>query len=443
MAVQLQSTILGVVGLVGALLLPISPAGGAPSATCDGKPATIIGTDQEDDLEGTEGDDVVSLGDGQDLFHGHGGDDTICAGTGPGDSIKGGPGNDRLIGEGGRDFLYGGSGDDTLWGGRGADYLYDEGFEECPPDEFCQEAAGDGADDLSGGRGRDDLLLRAAGTGDPGAVGGADEADGGPGEDTVSYTASPVGVVIDVAGGTGTGAAVDTFVAVERHIGSDHADTILGTEGPDVLSGHAGVDEIHGFSGDDLLGGHQGLIVAGPGQDVYDADFSYYPRGVEVRLGAGDDLARFEEGQTTVDGGRGDDEFRSYGPEEGVDASAYEHDVSGGPGRDLLTFKQSYDGPLDLDAGRGRAVVDCRGECHQVVRFTEVEKYLGGKHTSDLMVGSSRGERFGGLAGNDIIRGRGGNDVLVGGDGRDAVNGGAGVDDCSGEVRRRCEHGAR
>jgi Tol biopolymer transport system component len=93
---------------------PVSPAvasrnetGGvvaATPATCDGRPATIVGGPGADVLSGSVGDDVVVGGAGADTISGLAGDDVVCGGTGN-DVLVGGSGSDRLFGEGGSDTL--------------------------------------------------------------------------------------------------------------------------------------------------------------------------------------------------------------------------------------------------------------------------------------------------------------------------------------------------
>jgi hypothetical protein len=82
-------------------------------ATCDGVPATIVGTPGDDVLRGTSGADV---------FRGRGGDDVVQAGLGD-DVVCGGGGSDELLGGDGGDRLFGQAGDDTLKGGDGKDLL--------------------------------------------------------------------------------------------------------------------------------------------------------------------------------------------------------------------------------------------------------------------------------------------------------------------------------
>jgi hypothetical protein len=118
------------------------------TATCNGLPATIVGTDQSERIRGTSGPDVIVGLGGSDVILDMGGDDVICGGAGN-DTLVGGVGNDFLDGGDGRDRLIGGIGNDTLMGGADADYLL----------------GGMGTDVLDGGPDRDFCL--AGGLGDP------------------------------------------------------------------------------------------------------------------------------------------------------------------------------------------------------------------------------------------------------------------------------------
>lgn len=90
---------------------PPAPPPPAPLASCNGRPATFVGSDGNDIMHGTPGSDVIHGRGGNDLIRGGGGNDIIC----------GGNGQDRLFGNGGGDLLLGGSGRDTLNGGTGFD----------------------------------------------------------------------------------------------------------------------------------------------------------------------------------------------------------------------------------------------------------------------------------------------------------------------------------
>jgi uncharacterized repeat protein (TIGR01451 family) len=94
--------------------------GAPPPATCGGKVATIVGTNGDDVIVGTDKRDVIAALRGNDQVRGLGGKDIIC-GFGGNDRLKGKGGNDVLRGGGGNDRLGGGPGDDLLRGGTGRD----------------------------------------------------------------------------------------------------------------------------------------------------------------------------------------------------------------------------------------------------------------------------------------------------------------------------------
>jgi hypothetical protein len=119
-----------------------------PVPTCFGVPATIIGTDGSDALNGMPGDDVIVGLGGNDAINSRGGNNLICGGDGN-DAINTGAGDDKINGDAGNDAINAGVGNDILNGGVGNDTLN----------------AGAGNDMLDGGPGFDTL-------------------NGGPGSDT-------------------------------------------------------------------------------------------------------------------------------------------------------------------------------------------------------------------------------------------------------------------
>ncbi len=76
---------------------------------CNGRVATIVGTNRAERLRGSGGRDVIAALGGNDKVRGANGDDIIC----------GGSGKDKLAGNGGRDRLEGGKGPDRCKGGGG------------------------------------------------------------------------------------------------------------------------------------------------------------------------------------------------------------------------------------------------------------------------------------------------------------------------------------
>jgi hypothetical protein len=93
----------------------LRPVLGVEEFGADPRGCTITGTDGDDRIEGTRGDDVICAGAGNDRVDGGGGDDAIF----------GDAGDDRLSGGDGDDTLYGDEGSDRLDGGRGFNVLSD------------------------------------------------------------------------------------------------------------------------------------------------------------------------------------------------------------------------------------------------------------------------------------------------------------------------------
>jgi RTX calcium-binding nonapeptide repeat (4 copies) len=106
-------------GCPSTVAIPPSPTS-PTSPTCDGRQASILGTEGADQLSGTPQADVIAGLGGNDKLSGLAGNDVICGGTGR-DTLKGGKGNDKLLGDAGKDTLTGGPDNDKLKGGAGKD----------------------------------------------------------------------------------------------------------------------------------------------------------------------------------------------------------------------------------------------------------------------------------------------------------------------------------
>jgi Ca2+-binding RTX toxin-like protein len=130
--VKVEDTDLVTVNVDDVFLAPV----GTP--TCDGLPATQVGTGGDDPLTGFAGRDVIVGRGGSDTIDGKGGNDVLCGNAGA-DLLIGGPGSDRL---------FGGPGGDELKGGGGADLLMGQGGDD-------RLRGGGGSDDLIGGSGTD------------------------------------------------------------------------------------------------------------------------------------------------------------------------------------------------------------------------------------------------------------------------------------------------
>ncbi len=379
---------------------------------------TIIGT-------ATAGDELIG-GGGNDLLIGVGGNNTLVGGTGR-DQLTGGGGNDLLLGEedsdylrgadgndtldggAGHDRLLGGYGDDTLIGGAGDDVLeggvgfdtadfsavtagltidlvagtalgeYTDSITEIErvlggqsgdaitgTDGTGEELDGQDGNDILRGNGGNDTLI--GGTGDDTLIGGA-------GMDTADFSGAAVRVLVDLVAGTSTGEGEDSLSGIEHVLGSQHSDSITGTDAYDeVLDGQLGNDTLIGKGGNDTL-------IGGDGRDL-------------LYGGAGDDFL----------------------------------DGSGNDGELDFAMYISVTNQLIVDLAAGTA----SGEGND--QLVGIEAVVGGS-AGDILSGSDAvGELLDSRGGNDSLRGHGGNDSLWGGAGNDDLQGGADDDSLDGGV---------
>jgi hypothetical protein len=255
-----------------------------------------------------------------------------------------GDGDDQVTGIGPLSlFADGGPGDDRL---------------DATQTDFAQLSGADGADVLLGGYGSDTL------TGGP----GPDVISGGPGLDTVSYADHASGVSVRLGGSTGDGAAGEADSIgddVERAVGGDGNDLLVGTDGPDQIAGGSGNDRLEGLGGDDMLMGDSGddrleghsgndLLWGGSGKATPDL-----PAADAVLGGDGDDTLSATGAGSLLDGGAGSDSLTAGGAVV----------VRPGPGTDHVLAEQ---GDVYVDTreedGPARDLVRCSGgPAHRVI----------------------------------------------------------------------------
>lgn len=425
-----------------ALLAPLLPAvpSSAAAGTCEGRPATILGTPGDDVLNGTDGDDVmVGLG-GDDTISGFLGNDVIC----------GDEGTDRLAGYAGDDRIFGGfdsdAGGDVIWPGAGNDYV-DAGLDPLTRDDFSLPA--------------DTVLysdLLAAGF--PGGI----RAD-----------LTPVGGLGFVAEPSGT----DQVVVTEALsiVGTRTADVLVGSPYLDVLIGRGGADQIDGAGGNDTLAADFTNTDVDPAADAPD-DIDGGPGMDWIVLGqaggtarGGDDMDHLEVHPETapavlrgqdgddqllveavkdvdVDGGGGHDDIyvRLTPASRGVS-------VDGGRSRDLVTFDVRKAGfrkgsPITVDLGRGVLRTTARaGRVRSLevlwIRGEDSRWQVRGTHRNeDVIMQGGRSLKTLMRGGRDSVVATRGRDVLDLGQGRgDFANGRKGRDTCLGAERvRNCEN---
>jgi Ca2+-binding RTX toxin-like protein len=245
--------------------------GGAGSDTITAM-ENVMGTNFEDTLIGSPGNNTASAGGGNDSVSGREGNDTLLPGTGD-DLVDGGSGADTVAytdleagGNGvtlnlgitapqvtvlaGTDTISsienaaGTNGSDTLTGNPGPNTIHGK----------------DGNDILDSGNGNDVLY---PGTGD-------DSVNGGAGVDTVNYSDLAAGVIVDLLNSfTSDVAGTDRLGLIERITGTNFGDTLTGDDAPNTVKGLGGRDSLFGLGGSDILDGGSGTdtLDGGNGND--------------------------------------------------------------------------------------------------------------------------------------------------------------------------------
>ncbi len=418
---------------------------------------------------GQAGNDTISLDQGNgalpraNLFGGSGND--VLTGGADGDMLFGQNDNDTLLGQGGNDFLFGGSGNDVLTGGDADDQMFGEGGNDRliwnPGDDTDLFEGGAGIDtaEVNGGGGAEQFTITANGTRvrfdrvnpAPFAIdAGTMEkfvVNMGGGDDTFSATGDLAALVqITVDGGTGN-------------------DTILGSNGADVLLGGAGNDFIDGQQGADIA-------FLGAGEDTFQWD-----------PGDGNDVVEGQDGLDTLrfNGSNGSEVMALFANGgrttltrdlgnivmDNNDVERFDINALGGTdtinvrdlsGTDAREVRISLAGTIGGTAGDGQAdtvtvdgsngndVIDVvgAGSSVTVLGLTATTSISGSEGANDRLVVQAGGGKdaitattlpagviqltLDGGAGNDTILGSQGADTVLGGDGNDFVFGDNGND---------------
>ncbi len=445
----------------------------------------VLGSAWSDHIQGTAAGDALQGMNGNDTLEGRGG-------------------NDQLIGGAGRDVLHPGAGAASIDGGSGVDTLDYGGAAGAVAVNLVTGATGGAAAGhvLAGiehiiGSGLGDTLVGSAGTGQyfggagndhiTGAGGndllsGDDGNDtlvsgafsevfsGGAGYDLVDYSASGVGVRLDMVNSAFSSgfAQYDLYQDVEGFVGTQHSDTLLGGGAAEDLFGGGGNDFVYGGGGQGRVFGDAGndTLAAGYsadslyGGDGYDwLDFSLLAVGAFVEIQPG----RARVGAATGYGFSGIEAFQGTALDDTIIGGTGADQILGGAGNDLIyggggadtlwggdghdvvhangTSAGLYGGSGSnilflLDAGAGvtlnlqsQTLQVGAGPAGQVAGF---EIIVGGVF-DDVLTGTGSYEAQYGFAGNDLIFGNGGNDLMFGGDGNDTLQGSAFIEAMFGE----------
>ena len=246
---------------------------------------------------GDGGNNNLSGTDENDLIEGMGGNDGLSGNAGN-DKLEGGAGNDILFGHGGNDSLIGGNGDDYLSGDGGNDTYY-----------FFK---GDGLDqvkDYDKTPGNIDTVVFGSGIS----------------PDSTKFIKSPYSLQVIYGDGQDqlridwfdedgrgierfvfedgtTWGITDVYERLSLGVATENADVLAGTSSDEIIDGLGGDDEIYGEGGNDLVFGGEGhdYLDAGTGHDI-------------VHGGAGDDIIEDWAGNNLLNGGSGDDYLYTAG----------------------------------------------------------------------------------------------------------------------------------
>ncbi|KAA0570524.1 DUF4347 domain-containing protein [Azospirillum sp. Sh1] len=269
------------------------------------------------------------------------GNDTLIGDNG-GNTINGLAGNDSIVGGTGNDSLIGGIGNDTLVGGGNSG-----------------QSAGD---TLNGGLGGDHYV-------------------GGNGFTIVTYENATTGITLDLTNGANnTGeAAGDTFVDIQRWVGSEYADSLTAGDSAVWFWGHGGNDVEYGGAGNDTLEAGDGndTIFGGGGTDLMygraDNDELHGGIGNDTMAGgggadllygdAGNDLMKGDWERDTIHGGDGDDTILAGIVSSGSYAQTQADTLYGEGGNDRYIVVSQYDaGTVSFDGGTGTDTLELRSD---------------------------------------------------------------------------------
>lgn len=218
---------------------------------------------------GLSGNDTISINEANGALpaaklYGGPGNDTLTGGSGN-DQLFGQSGNDQLLGRGGADFAFGGSGGDTLTGGDGDDLVFGQSGNDAmiwnPGDDTDLNEGGADSDTttVNGGNGDEQFTTTANGTRVR-----FDRLNPAPFSIDIGTTEN---LVLNAGGGN------DTFSAT-GNLASLIAITVDGGAGNDTLLGSNGADVLIGGDNGDTIDGNQGndVILMGAGNDTFNWD---------------------------------------------------------------------------------------------------------------------------------------------------------------------------
>ena len=366
----------------------------------------VSGTDADDRLISSIGNDQLnSLGGNDRVFGGKGND--LLAGAAGDDQLSGGQGVDTLVGGDGNDLLSGGEGLDRVYGGNGDDQYRGT----------AAELAGDLIDAFTPGdriivTDRSFTIANLAISPNGKALAIDTDQDGAR-ETVIRLGTAVTGSVYTKSLGRATEIGVSVITD----------QTLVGDAGDNTLAGGDGNDHLSGLGGDDrLIGGlANDRLYGGDGDDFI----------------TGNDPAVAENGTDTLDGGNGNDRLDGGDGNDSLYGGADDDVLAGNGDADAMFGGTGVD---DLDGGEGNDVIQGDDGADRVVGDIGDDQLFGGtgndvlrdEDGNDVLDGGTGDDTLTDLEGNDTLFGGTENDSIYGGNGTDTVFGGVGNDRLSG-----------
>ena len=320
---------------------------------------------------------------------------------------------------------------------------------------YGTSSGADGNDTLIGiqgvrGGGGNDLLVGSSGDDWLSGSGGNDVLIGGGGSDTASYKWATGGVQVNLGStvldqyaynygtnlnlagqyqGSATGAdGYDVLIGIDRVVGSNYDDTLIGDANDNVFRPLGGNDTIDGGGGSDWIVYSEAMITANTGNNA--------PTGITVDLSGAKDANGYisvtvADGNETI-ANAGTDKLKNI---ENITGTIYSDTLIGDSGDNTL---QGMAGNDTLMGGGGNDTADYKWSSGSVT-VTLNDNGANGSNTvqngtssgadgSDVLysIESIRGSEFA-----DTLTGNSGNNTIDGGAGNDTIHGGGGIDTIS------------
>ncbi|MEG4970203.1 hypothetical protein QUB11_26685, partial [Microcoleus sp. B6-A1] len=357
----------------------------------------IVDTKGNQKIVGLEGNDLLLGEDGADEIYGNEGNDRIFGGIDT-DIVYGDEGNDIVFAGKQNDWIAGDLDSDTLFGDRGADTILGD----------------NGGDNSSSSQNNGDLIFGGE---------GADLINGNEGDDTIH-----TGKGDDIALGGKENDRIWGELGSDTLFGGIGSDSLFGGIRDQSASDSQGRDLLYGGFGDDFLNGQQGndTLVAGK-----DNDRAYGGKGNDIIYG--------QLGSDTLYGGEGADTLLGdSGSSQSIGDIGEQDLIFGDSGNDIIGGGHGND---TVQAGKGN---DCvwGGKDNDLIWGELGSDTLVGDSADDTMYGGAR-SRVQDVGGQDLLFGGIGADVLFGDEGDDTISGGEDNDLIYGGKANDLIHGDR